>query len=29
VLAVGNCYLLKEDQSPTLQQKYEHSFELD
>jgi carbamoyltransferase len=28
-LAVGNCYLLKEDQSPTLQQKYEHSFELD
>jgi len=28
-LAVGNCYLLKEEQAPTLRQKYEHSFELD
>jgi len=29
VLAVGNCYLRKEDQDPTLKQNYESAFELD
>jgi carbamoyltransferase len=29
VLAVGNCYLRKEDQDPTLKQNYETAFELD
>jgi carbamoyltransferase len=28
-LAVGNCYLRKEDQDPSLKQNYEHKFELD
>lgn len=29
VLAVGNCYLNKEDQDPALKQNYETAFELD
>ncbi len=29
VLAVGNCYLRKENQDPTLKQNYETAFELD
>jgi carbamoyltransferase len=29
VLAVGNCYLLKEQQDPALKQNYETAFELD
>ena len=29
VLAVGNCYLRKEDQDPALKQNYESAFELD
>jgi carbamoyltransferase len=29
VLAVGNCYLRKEDQDPSLKQNYESAFELD
>jgi len=29
VLAVGNCYLRKEDQNPALRQRYEGKFELD
>jgi carbamoyltransferase len=29
VLAVGNCYLRKEDQDPALKQNYETAFELD
>jgi len=29
VLAVGNCYLRKEDQDPALKQQYESAFELD
>jgi len=29
VLAVGNCYLRKEDQNPALKQNYETAFELD
>jgi carbamoyltransferase len=29
VLAVGNCFLRKEDQDPALQQRYEGKFELD
>jgi carbamoyltransferase len=29
VLAVGNCYLRKEDQDPSLKRSYEHQFELD
>lgn len=29
VLAVGNCYLSKEDQDPALRQNYETAFELD
>lgn len=29
VLAVGNCYLRKEDQDPALKQNYEMAFELD
>ncbi|MET0334247.1 MAG: carbamoyltransferase C-terminal domain-containing protein, partial [Rhizobacter sp.] len=29
VLAVGNCYLRKEDQDPSLKQNYETAFELD
>jgi len=29
VLAVGNCYLRKEDQDPKLKQNYESAFELD
>ena len=29
VLAVGNCYLRKEDQDPALRQNYETAFELD
>jgi carbamoyltransferase len=29
VLAVGNCYLRKEDQNPALKQNYESAFELD
>jgi carbamoyltransferase len=28
-LAVGNCYLRKEDQDPSLKQNYAHKFELD
>ena len=28
-LAVGNCYLRKEDQDPLLKQNYESAFELD
>ena len=28
-LAVGNCFLLKEDQDPSLRQRYETKFELD
>ena len=28
-LAVGNCYLRKEDQDPSLKQNYETKFELD
>jgi carbamoyltransferase len=28
-LAVGNCYLRKEDQNPALRQRYENKFELD
>jgi carbamoyltransferase len=28
-LAVGNCYLRKEDQGPALKQNYESAFELD
>lgn len=28
-LAVGNCWLKKEDQNPALQQNYESNFELD
>jgi len=29
VLAVGNCYLRKEDQDPALKQNYGTAFELD
>ena len=29
VLAIGNCYLRKEDQNPALLQSYEHAFALD
>ena len=29
VLAVGNCYMRKEDQNPALRQRYEGKFELD
>ncbi|MGH8676431.1 MAG: carbamoyltransferase family protein [Burkholderiales bacterium] len=29
VLAIGNCYLRKEDQNPALKQNYETAFELD
>ena len=29
VLAIGNCYLRKEDQDPALKQNYETAFELD
>jgi carbamoyltransferase len=29
VLAVGNCYLRKEDQDPRLKQSYETQFDLD
>jgi carbamoyltransferase len=29
VLAVGNCYLRKEQQDPALKQNYESAFELD
>ena len=29
VLAVGNCYLRKEDQDPALRQNYETAFDLD
>jgi carbamoyltransferase len=29
VLAVGNCYLRKEEQDPSLKRSYEHQFELD
>jgi carbamoyltransferase len=29
VLAVGNCYLRKEDQDPSLKQDYKGGFELD
>ncbi|MBT5415980.1 MAG: hypothetical protein HOK81_15375, partial [Rhodospirillaceae bacterium] len=29
VLVVGNSYLRKEDQAPTLKQDYKHAFELD
>jgi len=29
VLAVGNCYMRKEDQDPALRQNYENAFELD
>ena len=29
VLVVGNCFLRKEDQLPSLKQQYEHRFELD
>jgi len=29
ILAVGNCYLRKEDQNPALKQNYETAFELD
>jgi len=29
VLAVGNCYLRKQDQDPALKQNYESAFELD
>ena len=29
VLAVGNCYLRKEEQNPTLRKNYEHAFALD
>ena len=29
VLAIGNCYLRKEQQDPTLQRDYKHEFELD
>jgi carbamoyltransferase len=29
VLAIGNCYLKKEDQDPALKQDYKHAFELD
>ena len=29
VLAVGNCFLRKEDQDPALKQNYEQAFELD
>jgi carbamoyltransferase len=28
-LAVGNCFLKKEQQNPALKQNYEHKFELD
>ena len=28
-LAVGNCFLRKEDQNPALRRKYENAFELD
>src|SRR2546423_2700257 len=28
-LAVGNCFLRKEEQNPALKQSYEHAFELD
>jgi carbamoyltransferase len=28
-LAVGNCYLRKEDQDPRLKRNYESAFELD
>jgi carbamoyltransferase len=28
-LAVGNCYLAKEDQNPALKQNYEKAFDLD
>jgi len=28
-LAVGNCWLRKEDQDPALKQNYESEFELD
>jgi carbamoyltransferase len=28
-LAVGNCYLRREDQDPSLKQNYAHKFELD
>jgi carbamoyltransferase len=29
VLAVGNCYLVKEDQDPALKLDYKNAFELD
>ena len=29
VLAVGNCYLKKEDQDPSLKKDYKDAFELD
>jgi carbamoyltransferase len=29
VLAIGNCFLRKQDQDPALKQNYEHKFELD
>ena len=28
-LAIGNCFLRKEKQHPSLKQNYEHKFELD
>ena len=29
VLAIGNCFMRKQDQDPALKQNYEHAFELD
>ena len=29
VMAIGNCFLRKEEQNPSLKQTYEHTFELD
>jgi carbamoyltransferase len=29
LLAVGNCFLKKEDQNPALKQNYEQAFDLD
>ena len=29
VLAIGNCFLRKQDQDASLKQNYEHAFELD
>jgi carbamoyltransferase len=29
VLAIGNCFLSKQDQDPALKQNYEDKFELD